>query len=136
MIQHYDLVIMRNIKDDFYGNWSDIFILLKPFITLRNIHFFKLFLFIYSFKFFLLKTVIKPNFMIKKINVTFTQKFKQMRLQLNKKEKLFFFIVHRIHTPAWKYAMTKECLICVLIFNIFLFFYLQPWPLVVRSPHY
>lgn len=78
MIQHYDLVIMRNIKDDFYGNWSDIFILLKPFITLRNIHFFKLFLFIYSFKFFLLKTVIKPNFMIKKINVTFKQKFKQM----------------------------------------------------------
>lgn len=28
--------------------------------------------------------------MIKKINVTFTQKFKQMRLQLNKKEKPFF----------------------------------------------
>lgn len=64
--------------------------LLKPFSTLRNIHFFKLFLFIYSFKFDLIKTVIKPNFMIKKINVTFTQKFKQMRLQLNKKEKPFF----------------------------------------------
>lgn len=134
MIQHYDLVIMRNIKDDFYGNWSDIFILLKPFITLRNIHFFKLFLFIYSFKFFLLKTVIKPNFMIKKINVTFTQKFKQMWLQQNKKN--FFFHCTSYSYTSVKYSMTKECLICVLIFNIFLFFYLQPWPLVVRSPHY
>lgn len=135
MIQHYDLVIMQNIKDDFYGNWSDIFILLKPFITLRNIHFFKLFLFIYSFKFFLLKTVIKPNFMIKKINVTFTQKLKQMWLQLNKKNFFFFHCTSYSYTSV-KYAMTKECLICVLIFNIFLFFYLQPWPLVVRSPHY
>lgn len=36
--------------------------------------------------------------MIKKINVSLTQKFKQMRLQLNKET--FFFIVHRIHTPA------------------------------------
>lgn len=74
--------------------------LLKPFSTLRNIHFSSFFyLFILSNLIFL-KTVIKPNFMIKKINVTFTQKFKQMRLQLNKKEKPFFFIVHRIHTPA------------------------------------
>lgn len=74
--------------------------LLKPFSTLRNIHFSSfIYLFILSNLIFL-KTVIKPNFMIKKINVTFTQKFKQMRLQLNKKEKLFFFIVHRIHTPA------------------------------------
>lgn len=52
---------MRNIKDDFYGNWSDIFILLKPFSTLRNIHFFKLFLFIYSFKFDLIKNSYKTK---------------------------------------------------------------------------
>lgn len=72
--------------------------LLKPFSTLRNIHFSSfIYLFILS-NLILLKTVIKPNFMIKKINVTFTQKFKQMRLQLNKET--FFFIVHRIHTPA------------------------------------
>lgn len=134
MIQHYDLVIMRNIKDDFYGNWSDIFILLKPFITLRNIHFFKLFLFIYSFKFDLIKTVINPNFMIKKINVTFTQKFKQMWLQLNKKK--FFFSLYIVFIHQRKICHDERMLICVLIFNIFLFFYLQPWPLVVRSPHY
>lgn len=71
--------------------------------------------------------------MIKKINVTFTQKFKQMRLQLNKKVKLFFF-----HCASYSYTSVKICHdermfdICSN-FNTFLFFYLQPWPLVVRS---
>lgn len=79
--------------------------LFKPFSTLRNIQFFKLFFYLFILSnLILLKTVIKPNFMTKKINVTFTQKFKQMRLQLNKKEKPFFslyivFIHQRKNMP-------------------------------------